>query len=107
MGAGTGRRGWNVLWVLVLCTAALVAGPAARAVLPRAASLTSSAASTIAGELYQGGDARVHALDLRTLGQVWQSAQLGTDSTHGSVAVARGRIWSYTGDGRVVGIGSP
>lgn len=68
-----------------------------------------ASSATVAGDLvlYQGGDARVHALDLRTLSQVWQSAQLGTDATHASVAVARGRVWTYTGDGRIAGIGAP
>jgi outer membrane protein assembly factor BamB len=48
---------------------------------------------------------RIQAVDLLTMSPVWTSPSLGTDFTAGAVSVQGGRLWAYTGDGRVVGLG--
>jgi outer membrane protein assembly factor BamB len=49
---------------------------------------------------------RMTAIDLITMQHVWTSQPLGTAFTSGAVAIHSGRLYAYTDDGRVVGLGA-
>jgi outer membrane protein assembly factor BamB len=52
-------------------------------------------------------DSRIRAYDLITGEQLWSSAALGASSGTSPVIVGRNRVWAYTSDGSVVGLGGP
>ncbi len=63
---------------------------------------------TVVGDLIVfRSDGRVRAVDLLTMQPVWTSGSLGTGFTAGAVSVHDGRLYTYTADGRVVGLGAP
>ena len=64
--------------------------------------------STVVGDLLVfRTNGRMTALDLLTMETVWTSAPLGGSLTSGAVVVHGGRLYAYTDDGRVVGLGAP
>jgi outer membrane protein assembly factor BamB len=75
----------------------------------RIAGVQGTSLPTVVGDLIviMTEDARIKAYDLTTGELAWSSPVLGSFWTSSPVIVARDRLWAYTADGSVVGIGGP
>jgi hypothetical protein len=65
-----------------------------------------SSATLVGDLLVFRTNGRMTAIDLVTMQHVWTSQPLGTAFTSGAVSIHSGRLYAYTDDGRVVGLGA-